>query len=299
MITKLNSSRDLIGKTIKIKCPECGKIHVYHITEKDVVEISRKGVATVALPCTNTHVLIITFDRDGVIRGAYVYKLALSKTAPFHLQQELEIEIINQKVDPLPSVDLIIIYPTFRIIDISLAQTRDKSFLMKIFKKALMYIGEGIQRDRVGKKIAYFISNSNNIVFVCLSPLSKASVDALEMLSYDVKKVIKANVIKEVLEFARELEKLTPYAQETIIRIINADKLKVSLVSESALKFGKTTLKILLRNKFYILEEMLKYDLLNRNLSIAEIAATLKKPIREILSILRELEKRGIIKISF
>lgn len=56
---------------VSFKCPKCGRVEKYVITDKDIQEIKMIGIARVGF-VHGDHSLIINFDSTGFVRGAYI-----------------------------------------------------------------------------------------------------------------------------------------------------------------------------------------------------------------------------------
>ncbi len=57
--------------TVTFKCPKCGRVEKYVITEEDLQEIKMIGIARLGF-IHGDHSLIINFDSTGFVRGAYI-----------------------------------------------------------------------------------------------------------------------------------------------------------------------------------------------------------------------------------
>ncbi|MGQ4891178.1 MAG: hypothetical protein ACP6IP_01700 [Candidatus Njordarchaeia archaeon] len=63
------------GKYIIVKCPKCGRIDKFVVTDEHIKEIEISGISNIAID-HGDHVILVAFDIWGSIRGTYVYKKA-------------------------------------------------------------------------------------------------------------------------------------------------------------------------------------------------------------------------------
>lgn len=70
-MVKFLSSKIRKRVTVSFKCPKCGTLEKYVVTERDLQEIKMTGISRIGF-IHGDHSLIINFDAMGFVRGAYV-----------------------------------------------------------------------------------------------------------------------------------------------------------------------------------------------------------------------------------
>jgi len=288
----------LKSKVITIKCPKCGRVEKYTISEEDLKEIRQIGIARVGF-IHGDHSLIINFDPSGFIRGAYVVP---SEEIPSDVRSYFR----DYRVITIPkvksNVEFIFIDEKQKIIDARLANISGKD-IIKIMNYLDAYgtAVKGIAR-RIGISGRSYHIIARDGLIVIFSRISPKQIDSCFECLKDYKQ--DPYSLHIALNYA---SKKTPEElrsediQKRVRFLIRADSVQIrAKKGTNAIRFAKASIIALWPNLADVFDAIIRDPQImsERGITLANlIRRNPEMDIDGLFDMLRELKKRDLIEI--
>jgi len=283
---------------LSFKCPKCGRVEKYTITEEDLREIKVIGIARLGF-IHGDHTLIINFDPTGFIRGAYVVS---SDEIPSDVRTYFKGYRIVSRPRIKSEVEMIVIDESNKTIDVRMADVGGKDIVaimnyLEVYGKTIRHMA---RRVGISGK-SYNIMSRNNMI-VIFSKISSRHmglflehVEGIEYNPFSAAIALKYLGSKGVNELEiEETRRRLGYLLKSSKVLVRAKK------GMNAIRFARAsiialwpeledTFDTIIRDKRIMSGGgMTLFDIISRNPDI---------DIDKLLDMLRELKKRDLIEI--